>query len=397
MMTEDYNDYAEPQKMGIIKALSILYPLLSLPSVDVETKSSLGWELGRTGSSLLRIGDFGCAGGSNSLFFMESVLQWYREHSPGTQIHGFLSDLPSNDYNLVFKTFQKSSLFAQEDFFLSCSSGSLYTRLFPSDSFQMQVSFASLHWLSQPVEVIAFQDPARLFYTVADPVADDLEIKILQSHSKRDLETFLECRLAELVSGGVLMFNCCGYSVDHPFPTASEEDETFQRCLAEMTEKKIRPDLISSNPLPTTHRIGKQLGLLLQETRKHFGVTSPGTAITKGSFVPAVHRSTQDVVDALTTNPVLFEGFKILHNSLCAEPEPTIWTKYIEGVYSDEQYVDKLAGYIRGWSESTIRGLLHNNEEAVTWFFTQMKVKIADEKEKWGMDNVYLTVCLQKL
>jgi hypothetical protein len=72
MMASDYNDFAEPQKAAIEKQLCILFFLYCFPIFSSQnlTSSTL-----LSHKNTLVVADYGCAGGKNSVLFLECLLK----------------------------------------------------------------------------------------------------------------------------------------------------------------------------------------------------------------------------------------------------------------------------------------------------------------------------------
>jgi hypothetical protein len=92
---------------------------------------------------------------------------------------------------------------------------------------------------------------------------------------------------------------------------------------------------------------------------------------------------------------MLESGFEVLYNEVVDVGNP-LWLKFIEGVYSEDEYIRRIVGFIRGWSESSILAFLGQNQEACEWFYCQMKEAVKVKKEEYGIDNIYFIACLRK-
>ncbi|XP_043700550.1 probable jasmonic acid carboxyl methyltransferase 2 isoform X2 [Telopea speciosissima] len=109
----------------------------------------------------LRVADLGCSSGPNTLLVISEIIDAIDETchqlkltTPEFQV--FLNDLPSNDFNTIFKTlpaFYDQLKKEKGDKFGPCSitglPGSFYDRLFPTSTIDFLHSSYSLHWLSQ--------------------------------------------------------------------------------------------------------------------------------------------------------------------------------------------------------------------------------------------------------
>ena len=140
--------------------------ILMTKSITDEAISSLYNNL--SSRETICIADLGCSSGPNTFLSVSQFIQTIdkerkkkgRHKAP--EFHVFLNDLPSNDFNTIFRllpTFHQSlrkqnmgedgSLFDPSNCFVTGVAGSFYTRLFPSNSLHFVHSSYSLHWLSQ--------------------------------------------------------------------------------------------------------------------------------------------------------------------------------------------------------------------------------------------------------
>ncbi|KAJ8498755.1 hypothetical protein OPV22_009307 [Ensete ventricosum] len=173
------------------------------------------------------VADLGCSCGTNTLFLMgiivEHVSKMYAalgHDSPEFQV--FFSDLPSNDFNVLFQLLppqlSSSSLEQcltaaeeQRSYYAAGVPGSFYGRLFPSRSINVFNSTFSLQWLSQvPAMVTDKRSPAynrgRVFVhgASADTVA------AYKQQFQSDLASFLRARAVEMKVDGVMFLVCLG-------------------------------------------------------------------------------------------------------------------------------------------------------------------------------------------
>ncbi|KAK4717077.1 hypothetical protein R3W88_015415 [Solanum pinnatisectum] len=92
----------------------------------------------------IRIADLGCSSGPNTFLTISQLIQTIHEEckSNGQQqspeIHVFLNDLPSNDFNTIFRSLPtfyedlRKQNTGGDGLFVTGIAGSFYTRLFPS-------------------------------------------------------------------------------------------------------------------------------------------------------------------------------------------------------------------------------------------------------------------------
>jgi hypothetical protein len=109
----------------------------------------------------LKIADLGCSSGPNTLLVVSEIIDIIGATSenlnrPPPSLQAFLNDLPSNDFNTIFKSLQSfyKKLEAEKgntfgNCFISGVPGSFYGRLFPSNSLHFVHSSYALMWLSE--------------------------------------------------------------------------------------------------------------------------------------------------------------------------------------------------------------------------------------------------------
>lgn len=109
----------------------------------------------------LGIADLGCSSGPNTLSAIKEIINAVKGSSrknqlPAPEFRVTLNDLPSNDFNSIFKALP--DLYKELDngtnsmrphVFISAVPGSFYGRLFPSNSLHFVHSSYSMHWLSK--------------------------------------------------------------------------------------------------------------------------------------------------------------------------------------------------------------------------------------------------------
>ncbi|OEL38883.1 Salicylate carboxymethyltransferase [Dichanthelium oligosanthes] len=157
----------------------------------------------------LVIADLGCGTGPNALLMasdaVEAVLA---ENNKGAkdarapQLHVFLNDLPTNDFNAVFRLLP-SSLLVGTGCLVSAWPSSFHGRVFPEASLDYVVSSSSLHFLSKaPSMATEHLNRGRVYVSEASPAAV-LDAYRGQFHA--DFLAFLCCRAAETRPRGLLL------------------------------------------------------------------------------------------------------------------------------------------------------------------------------------------------
>ncbi|XP_030524543.2 gibberellic acid methyltransferase 2-like isoform X1 [Rhodamnia argentea] len=228
----------------------------------------------------LRVADLGCATGYNTLATVNMVVEGLRKRYAEElgfepEFEAFFSDLPSNDFNYLFRMLSGVvSADCRQRYFAAGVPGSFYHRLFPRAKLHVAVSLSALHWLSQiPEEVTDKSSPA---WNKGRAWIDGAKEEVVEAYARRseeDLDNFLRCRKEEIVEGGVL------------FMLMGGRPSSQQPC-----DQLGDPDSRDKHPFTTSmDRAWQDLldeGLIDEETRDGFNI-------------PAYMRSMEEVERAM--------------------------------------------------------------------------------------------------
>ncbi|XP_042482268.1 probable jasmonic acid carboxyl methyltransferase 2 [Macadamia integrifolia] len=172
----------------------------------------------------LRVADLGCSSGPNTLLVNSEIIEAIDEtchqlncNTPEIQV--FLNDLPSNDFNTIFKTlptFYEQLKKEKGETFGPCSilgvPGSFYGRLFPSSTIDFFHSSNSLHWLSQVPSMVE-SNKRNIYLARTSPPS---VIKAYLEQFQKDFSLFLSLRSKEITPGGQMVLIMVGRrSEDH--------------------------------------------------------------------------------------------------------------------------------------------------------------------------------------
>jgi len=158
-------------------------------------------------ADVFTMSDMGCADGGTSIDMVAEVLRRVREAHPGISLAIVYSDQPRNDYNALFQivhglTEIESQLPAIEGLHVMASATSFYRQIVPSKTLNLGFSATAMHWLSAK--------PGDISTHVQAVGAEGDELARFAEQGRRDWETILLNRAAELVPGGRLVFaNFC--------------------------------------------------------------------------------------------------------------------------------------------------------------------------------------------
>ncbi|XP_019166101.1 PREDICTED: salicylate carboxymethyltransferase-like [Ipomoea nil] len=206
------NSYAKNspfQRKGILMAKSITEKAITSLYTSLNNPKSIS------------IADLGCSSGPNTLLAVSNLVKAVdnhrkklrRLHSPEFQI--YLNDLPTNDFNTIFRSLPDFRTEMGDGFglcFFNGVPGSFYDRLFPADSLHFVHASYSLHWLSQVPKGIE-DNKLNICLTSASPPN---VTKAYYDQFDRDFSTFLKHRSEELMKGGRMVLNFFGRKDENP-------------------------------------------------------------------------------------------------------------------------------------------------------------------------------------
>ncbi|KAL5707609.1 tyramine N-methyltransferase [Ranunculus cassubicifolius] len=164
----------------------------------------------------LRIADLGCATGYNTLSTVELVVEnlkgrYCEELDIEPEFEVFFSDLPSNDFNCLFRSLPPLDDSKKRQYYAAGVPGSFYHRLFPKEKLHVAVSLSALHWLSRIPEKVL--DKKSLAWNKGRAWIDGAETEVVEAYAKqseKDLDAFLRYRKEELAKGGMLFILMAG-------------------------------------------------------------------------------------------------------------------------------------------------------------------------------------------
>ncbi|KDP29935.1 hypothetical protein JCGZ_18504 [Jatropha curcas] len=179
----------------------------------------------------MAMADMGCSSGPNALLPLWEIIETIdvtcsklNKKTPILQV--FLNDLPSNDFNTIFRSIvpsfehklkkEKRSKFGP--CFIAATAGSFYGRLFPPHSLHFVHSSYSIHWCSQVPEglVSEFGIPLNKGNICIAKTSPPRVQKAYIYQFEKDFTTFLRSRAVEMVAGGGMVLTLLGKSNKNP-------------------------------------------------------------------------------------------------------------------------------------------------------------------------------------
>ncbi|KAL9231423.1 hypothetical protein vseg_006655 [Gypsophila vaccaria] len=213
---------------------------------------------------VLNVADLGCGVGPTPISSVSTVnkivhkickeMKYGDDEVP--QIQMFMSDLPSNDFNLLFNDVCKlrDDEVKQNDkpsCFVMGAPGSFYGRLFPCNTMQLVLSNYAIHWLSQVPKGLCNEvgTPMNKGKIVASETSEPKVIKAYYAQFEQDFTKFLNYRSREVVSNGyMLLATLCRPSTK---PLESRLLRFLSQALASLVSKGvIEEEKVDSFNLP---------------------------------------------------------------------------------------------------------------------------------------------------
>ncbi|XP_028760359.1 jasmonate O-methyltransferase-like [Neltuma alba] len=182
-----------------------------------------------TTPSSFGIADLGCSSGPNTLSIIKDIFVAIqgiiRSHKilrppPASEFRVYLNDLPTNDFNSIFKALPDFHRLLRQhcihsadhvpSIFMGAYPGSFYGRLFPNTCLHFVHSAHCLHWLSR-VPAGLYDEQGRPLNKGSVYITESSPAVVAEAYYKQfqeDFSLFLRSRSEELVAGGrmVLIF-----------------------------------------------------------------------------------------------------------------------------------------------------------------------------------------------
>ncbi|KAL5776607.1 hypothetical protein ACOSP7_009533 [Xanthoceras sorbifolium] len=171
------------------------------------------------------LADMGCSSGKNSLpvikTIVESVEKMARLSAEPPEFCVYLNDLPSNDFNSIFKALpdffrqlvkERNGTGRCPAIFIAACAGSFYGRLLPKNSVHFAYSCYGLHWLSKVPPGLYNEkgesvNKGNLYISESSPPAVSLAYF---AQFQDDFSLFLQSRSKEMVCRGRMLLILLG-------------------------------------------------------------------------------------------------------------------------------------------------------------------------------------------
>ncbi|XP_038877755.1 S-adenosyl-L-methionine:benzoic acid/salicylic acid carboxyl methyltransferase 3-like isoform X2 [Benincasa hispida] len=204
-------------KNSLLQVICLVWPIIKEALEDFWSTQNI--------PTTFTIADLGCSSGPNTLMIISNLIKQVQQlhkdlHNKPFDYQIFLNDLPSNDFNTIFRSLPnfledlKTQIGA--DFgrcFFNGVPGSFYGRLFPNKSLHFVHSSYTLHWLSQVPEGMEIINKGNIFI---DSTSPKNVVEAFYRQFQKDFSLFLKCRGEEVVIGGRMVLTFLGRTDEYP-------------------------------------------------------------------------------------------------------------------------------------------------------------------------------------
>ena len=321
------------------------------------------------GTAPFAIADFGAADGGTSIDMMRKAIARIRQVAPERQITITYTDLPHNDFSVLFQllqgllpTHKENPLAHQPNVFTFGSGTTFYRQIFPDSTVSLGFSATAMHWLSKlPIQIADHPHAVG---------SNPEEKAILRKTALADWEHILLLRARELKPAGKFVFaNFCEDEKGHYLGNTGGVNmhDTFAKHWRNLYKAGV-----------ITEAEYKRANFVqFYKTREEFEAPfkDPNSAVSKAGLI--LEKSF-----TRTTGCPYAAEFKI-------KKDPVAFAK---------SYVPTL----RSWSESTFMGGLDPSRPVqermtiINRFYDSYEAEVASAPEGHAMDYVHSYMVVSK-
>ncbi|XP_047974841.1 loganic acid O-methyltransferase-like [Salvia hispanica] len=327
-MDSKYNEYVQLAMNGGNGPLSyvknssyqggILEPTKAIIEEEIATKLEIP-----TSTKHFCTADFGCSTGSNSFPAMHTIIEavkrkYETSNLKTPEFYVCFNDVVSNDFNTLFR-----SLPSDRSYEVAAIAGDFHGRLLPPSSVHFAYSSWAIHWLTEvPKAAEGLKSPAwsgREREEVYEAYLNQFE---------RDLESFLKCRAAEMVKGGIMALLVPGvpdFWDPQKESTVVSRVELLRSSLVDMVEKGRLSEAKSRTfNLPYYFPTAEELRAILQKSNsfsiERMEIMKSGTFLNVDGHVACLRAVHQNMLTNKFGAETVDETFNLLKKKFHASP-----------------------------------------------------------------------------
>ena len=315
----------------------------------------------------LRIMDYGCGPGRNSMSAFHTILDEVRRRDAAMPIVAAHNDLIGNDWNGLFANVQgpEGYLHDAEHIRVEAAIGSFFEPVASATAVDLGISFAAAHWLSSAVRL---KTPGSLFFCdLEEPARTQVA-----DMADRDWTAFLRQRARELKPGGCLVVDSLS--------SVPDSDDPSGRCAA--GRKLYRAFWKIADGLAAEGRIDP--------------------ARLESFVFPVYFRLPEEFHAPFEREADLNDAFEIVEMTNESLPMPT--EDALRRTGDAAAYAKAYAGFARAFAESTLRHGLFEEADSDTAaadaladeFFRRLEALFAAEPEAHGFEHLVMTMVLRR-
>jgi SAM-dependent methyltransferase len=321
----------------------------------------------------IRIADFGAADGGTSKKAIRDTVSEIRSRFPDCQIQVTYTDLPSNDFSVLFRNIlgvtedpEHTYIDEFDDVFVHACGVGFHEQLFPNKSLDLGFSATAMHYLSEK--------PCEIDHHVHMVGAAGSVLEAFTHQAAEDWQNILLARARELRPGGRLVFMNFGKDEDgrHLGNTGGiSMFDTFNDLWAQMATE----------------------GLI---TKKEY---------TNATF-PQFYRTKEEFCEPLTDilSPVYAAGLRLVsaHTGLVRCPYRKAYEDS-SGSMSSRKFAISYVPTLRSWSETVFLNALSLNRPAeqkrdlIDYYYKQYENLVASNPTGHAMDYVHCYLAIEKI
>ncbi|WP_298959788.1 hypothetical protein [uncultured Roseibium sp.] len=198
-----YDENSAPQW----RAIEAVFPLIgnAMATLEVENEGTI------------RLADFGCSEGHNSIAVMTEALNTLLPRT-SRSVQTIHSDLPTNDFSKLFLNLRPvgRSVYGSERVFSCVVAGSMYDQLVPNRSLHLAMTFNAIGFLSRrPLRQLPdYIFPNGPSAARSNGKVSETDRQTFADLAKQDVADFLKVRARELAPGGKLIVQVFGRDSD---------------------------------------------------------------------------------------------------------------------------------------------------------------------------------------